>query len=51
MLGDGEEEILGIHVFIDQVHAPFLMSKALSRTALDETGVLGLCQQVKATEA
>ena len=36
ILCDTEEEVLGIHVLVDEVHTPLLMGHALAFTPLNE---------------
>lgn len=36
ILCDSEEEVLGIHVLVDEVHTPLLMCQTLAFTALDK---------------
>jgi hypothetical protein len=37
VLGDGKEEVLGVHVLVNEMHPPLLMCHALAFTSFNKT--------------
>jgi hypothetical protein len=40
VLGDGKEEVLGVHVLVNEMHPSFLMCHALAFTSFNKARVL-----------